>query len=201
MLDRITVNTQSSIRIGLEGAVLYFDPFRIDGQPHDADIIFITHKHYDHYSPEDIEKVSKPETIFVTPYDLYLEQRVSLVPGSSTLVKGIKAETVPAYNIDRPYHPKDNGWLGYIVHCGGQRIYVAGDTDATPEAMAVSCDIALVPIGGTYTMTPEEAADLINTIKPKVAIPTHYGSIVGRLEDGERFLELVDPDIEVLLKL
>ncbi len=201
MLDNITINAHSSIRIGLEGTVLYFDPFRLDASPHDADIVFITHKHYDHYSPEDIEKVRKPETIFVTPYDIYPEQRVALVPGSTTLVKGIRAETVPAYNLNKDFHPKDNGWLGYVVDCKGLRVYVSGDTDATPEARQVRCDVALVPIGGTYTMTAEEAAELINEMRPRYAIPTHYACIVGERSDGDRFKALVDPSIEVILKI
>ena len=201
MFDNITINAHSSIRIDLEGTVLYFDPFRIEDEAHDADIIFLTHPHYDHYSPEDIEKIRKPETIFVTPYDIYIDQRVSLVPGSTTLVKGIKAETVPAYNIGKAFHPKDNGWLGYVVEYKGTRMYVAGDTDATPEAGAVRCDVALVPVGGTYTMTAEEAASLVNAIRPRCAIPTHYGSIVGTPEDGEKFKKLVDKDIEVVLKI
>ena len=98
-------------------------------------------------------------------------------------------------------HPKANGWLGYILTVEGQRIYIGGDMDATPEAAAVQCDIAMLPIGGTYTMNAAEAADLVNRMCPKTVIPTHYGSIVGQKEDAETFSALVDPAVQIVIKL
>ena len=107
-------------------------------------------------------------------------------------MNGIEFETVPAYNIGKPFHPKSAGWVGYIFKDGGTRIYVAGDTDATEEAANVKCDVALVPVGGTYTMNAKQAAELVNTIKPKVAIPVHYGGIVGSAKDGEKFASMLE---------
>ena len=208
MTDRITVNTQSSIRIDAGSLIIRIDPFRIPDEPHDADIVFITHAHYDHFSPDDIRKVSKSGTVYVCPESMKKQlsdegftDAVTLSPGGSTEISDITAEAVRAYNSGKLFHPKSNGWLGYILTVNGQRIYAAGDTDAVKELESISCDIALVPIGGTYTMTYKEAAALINKIKPRTVIPIHYGSIVGSGSDGENFAKLVDKGINVVLKL
>lgn len=209
MIEKITVNEQSSIRID-SGKVVYFDPFRISGAANDADIIFITHEHFDHFSPDDIAKVVSDNTVFVVPKSMEkaaLDSGISpdkltaLDPGVKTGICGIPVETVPAYNPGKKFHPKNNNWLGYIITLEGKRIYVAGDTDATPEAEAVSCDIAMIPIGGTFTMDFREAAELINKMKPETVIPTHYGSVVGNADDGESFSKLVGNSSNVVLKL
>lgn len=205
MRRQITVNAQSSIRIGGD-QVLYFDPFRITDARKDADIVFITHPHFDHFSPADIVRVCKPETVFIAPESMAAELKaagitepVLMKPGEIITISGIAVETVPAYNISKQFHPKQNGWLGYIVTVGGKRIYAAGDTDATKEAAAVQCDIALIPIGGTYTMNPAEAAELVNRMRPQIVIPIHYGTIVGNPGDGAAFAKLVAPGITVSL--
>lgn len=205
MLDQISINLHSSIRVEGE-KVLRFDPFRLADAPHDADVILITHAHYDHYSPEDVAKARKPGTILVAPCAMEDELKaepdvVLLYPGETAQVAGIPVEAVPSYNVGKPMHPKKNGWLGYVVTVNGCRIYVAGDTDDNPDIRQVRCDVALIPIGGTYTMNAAEAAALINEIRPAVAIPTHYGSIVGKAEDAASFSALVDPEIRVVLKL
>lgn len=207
MKDKITVNAQSSIRIEAD-KIIYFDPFKITSAVNDADVIFITHEHPDHFSPEDIRKVQKEDTVFVVPKSMEDNMKkagysslILLAPGENTTVADIPVEAVHAYNTMKPFHTKKNGWLGYIITIEGQRIYVAGDTDVTPEAKAVSCDIAMIPIGGTFTMNHSKAADYINELKPKTVIPTHYGSMVGSAEDGEKFRKLVQPDIEVVIKL
>ena len=207
MKDKITVNAQSSIRIEAE-KIIYFDPFKIESATNDADVIFITHDHPDHFSPEDIQKVQKPDTVFVVPQSMEstlkkagYSEPVLLKPGDKTTVLDISVEAIPAYNIMKPFHSKKSGWLGYIITVEGQRIYVAGDTDVTPEAKAVSCDIAMIPIGGTFTMNHTKAADYINELCPKTVIPTHYGSMVGSVDSGEEFRKLVQSDIEVVIKL
>ncbi len=206
--DNITVNTQSSICI--DGSkVLYFDPFQIREENHRADIVLVTHSHYDHFDPESISKIAKDGTVYVVPASMEKELRgavregelITVNPGDVVETGGIRIQAVPAYNRLKPFHPKRNQWVGYVVTMDGIRYYAAGDTDAVPELEKISCDVALVPIGGTYTMTAKEAAKLINAIGPKTAIPIHYGSIVGKKEDAEIFRELVRKDITVEIKL
>lgn len=201
----IEINCHSSIKI-IGNKIIYVDPFRIKENKNDADIIFITHDHYDHYSLEDIEKVKKQNTIIVMPEHLErkddLKDVVIVMPNKKYQVEGINVETIPSYNINKPYHPKENNWVGYILNIEGKRIYIPGDTDITEENMKVQCDILFVPIGGTYTMNYEEGAKLTNIIKPKFAIPVHYGEIVGEKEDAEEFKKLLEKDIEckILIK-
>lgn len=126
---------------------------------------------------------------------------VTVKPGVYREIDGLELETVPAYNILKPFHPKNAEWVGYILWIEGKRIYIAGDTDATKEAKAVKCDIALVPVGGTYTMDAKKAAELVNILRPSVAIPVHYGSVVGSPKDGEVFAEYVKDPIKVELKI
>lgn len=206
--DNITVNTQSSICI--DGSkVLYFDPFQIREENHRADIVLVTHSHYDHFDPESISKIAKDGTVYVVPASMEKELRgavregelITVNPGDVVETGGIRIQAVPAYNRLKPFHPKRNQWVGYVVTMDGIRYYVAGDTDAVPELEKISCDVALVPIGGTYTMTAKEAAKLINAIGPKTAIPIHYGSIVGKKEDAETFREHVTKDIAVEFRL
>lgn len=209
MIEKLTVNEHSSIRISSD-KVIYFDPFRLSKADHDADIIFITHDHYDHFSPEDIEKCAGANTLFVAPYTMARtfkkakinEDSVTLMhAGYSAEVLGIPIDAVASYNTIKPFHPHKNGWLGYVVTLEGKRIYVCGDTDATPEAKAVTCDIICVPIGGTYTMGAKQAAELVNLIRPEIAVPTHYGSIIGKPADADIFAAHVDPAIQVVKKL
>lgn len=208
MDKKIKINTHSSIRINDGGKVFYFDPFNLEGRYSDADYIFVTHDHYDHLDPKSISNVRKSDTKFICPKsiiktflsDCGIKDRSSVIevnPGDKVDIEAnIAIKVVPAYNIDKKFHKKEYNWVGYILNVGGFRYYVAGDTDVTEEAKVVSCDVALVPIGGTYTMTCEEAAELINKIRPKIAIPTHYGSIVGEEELGKKFLSLIDTEIE-----
>ncbi len=207
-IENIQVFTQSSIRIEGKEGIIYIDPFEIKGEAHDADYILFTHDHYDHFSPEDIKKVCKGDTIYVYPKTLEKAVKGKLAdadraymvePGESKEIKGLVIKTVPAYNNLKPFHPRKKGWVGYILTVDDREIYVAGDTDMTKDNQRIKCDIALVPIGGRFTMNPKEAAELVNIIKPNVVIPTHYGSIVGSESDGETFARLVDDSIEVRL--
>ena len=210
MTDNITVNTQSSIRITSGKQVIYIDPIEITEKRHDADIIFITHEHGDHFSPETYQNLMQEETFFVVPFSMrekvheagveeaYL---IGLQPGDTTTVDGVQVEAIAAYNLDKEFHKKEFGWTGFLLTMGGVRYYVSGDTDAIPEAEQLDCDIAMIPIGGYYTMDYKEAAALINKMRPKTVIPTHYGTIIGEKTDGESFAKLIDKDIEVVLKL
>ena len=204
MLNNIEVLCHSSIRINKEKTI-YIDPFKIDRNYNDADIIFITHDHYDHYSEEDIDKVINENTVIVIPEELLTKVLkkginknaiITVEPNQKYMVQGIKFETVPAYNTNKIFHPKENGWVGYVIEINGIKYYIAGDTDITEENKKVKCDVAFVPVGGTYTMDFKEAAQLVNEIQPKVAVPIHYGSVVGTKQDAEEFIKLLHTNIK-----
>lgn len=204
MIKNVEVLYHSSIKINDE-KVIYIDPFKIENGYSDADIIFITHDHYDHFSKEDIKIIKKNRTTIIAPKgikekilsigfkDDYI---ITVEPGKVYNVDGLTFETIPAYNNNKPFHPKEKGWVGYIIEIRGTRYYIAGDTDKTEENSKVECDVALVPVGGTYTMDAKEAAELINEIKPKIAIPIHYGSIVGTKQDALKFIEMLNKEIK-----
>ncbi len=206
MVDNIEVFTQNSIRIRGNEGVIYVDPFHMREEPHDAKYVFVTHDHYDHFSPEDIEKVAGADTVLIVPEKMkgtageaarFVERIITVTPDMQTEIDGLAVETVPSYNLRKGFHPKNAGWVGYILTVDGKRIYIAGDTDATEEAKAVSCDVALIPIGGTYTMNVDEAAELVNAMQPGVAIPTHYGSIVGSRNDAKAFAVKAKIPVEI----
>ena len=210
MTENIRVIIHSSIRIACDAGVVYLDPYLLKEEPHDADYILITHDHYDHFSPKDISKVIKDGTVLVIPEGMWVEveknsdlkrKLFTVKPSESYTVGKLSFETVASYNMMKPFHPKSAGWVGYILKDGEHRIYIAGDTDATSEAKQVQCDIALVPVGGTYTMNAKQAANLVNTLQPAVAIPIHYGSAVGKKEDGEIFARYVNPPVQVEIKM
>ena len=203
LMTHFSINCHSSIRCGGD-TVLWFDPFRVPDTPVDGDIVFVTHEHYDHFSPEDIRRVMRPGAVLVLPESCRetalaagfdAGQIMTVRPGGTYQVKGVAFETVPAYNIGKQFHPQADQWVGYVVTVEGRRVYVAGDTDDTPEARSVRCDAAFLPVGGTYTMTAAEAAALANAIRPRIAVPTHYGSIVGEKTDGDAFATALDAGI------
>ena len=207
MLENIEVLYHSSIRINKD-KIIYIDPFKIDKNYNDADIVFITHDHYDHYSEEDIDKVINKNTTIIIPEELLTKLLrkginknaiITVEPNVKYMVQGIKFETIPAYNTNKSFHPKENDWVGYIITLNDIRYYIAGDTDITEENRKVKCDVAFVPVGGTYTMDFKEAASLINEIKPKIAIPIHYGSIVGTEQDAIDFIRLLHPEIKGII--
>ena len=207
MLENIEVLYHSSIKINKEKTI-YIDPFKIDKDYNDADIVFITHDHFDHYSEEDIDKVINENTTIIIPEKLLTKLLkkginknaiITVEPNEKYVVQGIKFETIPAYNTNKTFHSKKNGWVGYIIIINGIRYYIAGDTDITEENKKVKCDVAFVPVGGTYTMDFKEAANLINEIKPKIAIPIHYGSVVGTEQDAIDFIRLLHPKIKGII--
>lgn len=181
--------------------VIVIDPFQVN-QCEPADIILISHEHYDHCSPKDVNKIRKDSTVVVTEAQSAkkLSGDVRVVqPGDKLTVSGIPIEAVPSYNTNKSFHPKENGWLGFIVTVDGVRIYHAGDTDRIPEMASFQVDIALLPVSGTYVMTAEEAVEAAGMIKPKVVIPMHYGAIVGSSDDAKRFCEALRGTCEVVV--
>lgn len=212
MIDDIKLIAQSAIRIvNRDGKVIYFDPYELGNDySNDADYIFVTHTHYDHLSLEDLIKIKKEDTIIIGPNDILdkisnlfdINNIIFVEPNNTYKFDDIKFETVPAYNIDKSFHKKEYNWVGYIVTIDGIRVYVAGDTDNIPEIRNIGCDVACLPIGGTYTMDKTEASELIRSIKPKVAIPIHYKTIVGSVNDAYDFKkELSDiVDVKILME-
>lgn len=212
-LSNISINKQSSIRIA-GSKIIYFDAFQIEEEKHDADYIFITHEHYDHFDPTSIVKVMKEDSVIIAPesmkkkllkeLDVEESNCIFCTPRTIHEFNQLRVETVPAYNNLKPFHTKGSKWLGYIVKMDGITYYIAGDTDANEDVKKVKCDVALIPIGGHYTMDKKQAADLISEMKPNAAIPTHYGEVVGSPTDGADFkdyVDKVDKSIQVELKL
>ncbi|MDI9570539.1 MAG: MBL fold metallo-hydrolase [Pseudomonadota bacterium] len=188
----------ASIRIEAERTI-YIDPWKVKGGPR-ADLILISHSHHDHLSPADIEKLRKADTVIVGPADCasQLSGDVrTMAPGDSLTVGAVRIEAVPAYNPRKPYHPQANLWLGFILTVEGKRIYFAGDTDLIPEMRDIRADIAILPVGGTYTMTAGEAAKAAALIQPGLAIPIHCGDIVGTMKDAEEFRRLAPVPVEI----
>jgi L-ascorbate metabolism protein UlaG (beta-lactamase superfamily) len=196
LLNRIKWLGHDGFEIAAGDVTLVIDPFQVAGD-RQADIILVTHPHYDHCSVEDITRLKKPSTVIVTESetaqqlsDAAVSAEIRVVkPGDRLTVAGIEIEAVPAYNVDKTFHPKSKNWLGFILTIDGMRVYHAGDTDMIPEMDNLSVDIALLPVSGTYVMTADEAVAAAKRIKPKTAIPMHYDSIVGTEADAVNFKE------------
>jgi L-ascorbate metabolism protein UlaG (beta-lactamase superfamily) len=193
MLTGLRWYGHASVRFkGRENAV-FVDPYRIrSAKP--VNVVLVTHAHFDHLSPDDIRKVSTPGTVTVAPPDCAAQlgpESRAIAPGErEDLGNGVVVEAYPAYNINKQFHPLDKGWVGYVIEMDGRRVYVAGDTDRTPEMASIRCDVAFLPVGGTYTMNAEEAASAARDLRAKIAVPIHWGTIVGSRADAERFVTL-----------
>lgn len=200
MLENITWLGHASFRI--DGAeIIYVDPWKVPAGSPPADIILITHDHHDHCSPDDVRRLSKTGTVVVCPASCRPGRGakvMSIAPGETVTVGSTRIEAVPAYNIGKTYHPKENGWVGFIVETGGRRIYHAGDSDFVPEMNSVRADVMLVPVGGIYTMTGSEAARAVRAVNPRVAVPMHWGDIVGSAADAENLRREAGIPVEIL---
>ena len=198
MVEKIQWLGHSSVKIEGEKTI-FIDPWKLDTEEK-ADIILISHSHRDHLSLEDVKNLSKDDTVVVTTQDSaeQLSGNVkTLKPGDSVVIDGILVEAVPAYNLNKDFHPKENNWIGFVITVNGKRIYYCGDTDRIPEMNDLSANIVIVPVGGKYTMTAEEAAEAVNLIKPELAIPIHYGDIIGSENDALRFKEMCNVPVTI----
>lgn len=199
----IKLNAQSSIKI-ISDKTIYFDPYLINEETHDADLIFITHEHYDHFDVDSINKIIKEDTLIIMPDSMVIKNIIKLnrnsvrgvVPNNEYTINNVSFKTIPSYNTNKAFHKKESNWVGYLVNIEDKVLYIAGDTDITEENKQVKCDIAFLPIGGTYTMDYKEAAELTNIMKPSIVIPIHYHTVVGTRDDANEFKELLDEDIE-----
>jgi L-ascorbate metabolism protein UlaG (beta-lactamase superfamily) len=204
--EGITWYGQSALRLKAGNKIIFIDPYKLPGGVKEsADLILITHNHGDHYSPSDIAKVASDKTVIVAPFAMTAPNGakfVSVKPGASSDPAGIRIETVPAYNIVKSQnHPRSSGFVGYIIVADGVRVYVAGDTERIPEMKSISCDVAILPLGQTYTMSgPAEAAEAAVDVKAKIAIPYHYGMYEGKAADAKAFADSLAGKIEVMIK-
>ncbi|MBN1435690.1 MAG: MBL fold metallo-hydrolase [Sedimentisphaerales bacterium] len=191
----------ASFRISDGGHVIYIDPWKLEGEAHDATVVLVSHSHYDHYSEPDILKLMKDGTVIYAPSDALPEgdHAIEMVPGQTVAVGSMRIMAVPAYNPNKNYHPQSAGWLGFVLELGGKRIYYAGDTDIIPEMESLEgVDLALLPVGGTYTMSGDEAAKVTGLLGCGSAVPYHWGDIVGEEEDAQLFVQQAKCPVKLL---
>ncbi len=191
----------ASFKICHEENVIYIDPWKLKESLHDATLVLVSHSHYDHYSAEDVAKVSGPDAKLIAPADVIKKHGngQTFKPGQTIELNGIKITGVPAYNPNKQFHPKANNWVGFVIEVASKQIYYAGDTDLTDEMKALeNIDVALLPVGGTYTMDAENAAEAASHINPKQAIPYHWGDIVGSRKDAEKFAEMAQCKVTIM---
>jgi L-ascorbate metabolism protein UlaG (beta-lactamase superfamily) len=214
LLDSIEWLGHSGFRVRVGRAVVYIDPYRVADDAPPADLILVTHGHYDHFSPQDVERLTTRATWLVGP--AAVAERVSgqvhsIAPGEvleEELVRGVHVAAIAAYNTSKrgpdgePFHPRDAGWVGYEVNVRGERLYHSGDTDVIPEMDSVTgVDVALLPVSGTYVMTPQEAAEAARRIQPRVAVPMHWGEHLGTMDDARAFAERADVEVRIMEKV
>ena len=199
ILEHVHWLGQSGIKITGD-KIIYIDPFNIpEGET--ADLIFITHDHHDHLSTKDLKKIQGDQTTIIIPESCRNQVNGNVKgvnPGDTLELEGIKIQVVPAYNIGKPYHPREKKYVGYVLTAGDVIYYHAGDTDWIPEMKSIRTDVAFLPVGGKYTMNPEEAAEAVRNIHPKVAVPIHWGSLIGSKEDALRFQSLCGSEVQIL---
>lgn len=203
MIDNIHWLGHASLRIEAPGAVIYVDPWKLADDSPPADLILVTHEHYDHCSTEDIARIRTDDTVIVANPGAArkLSGPVRVVrAGDALSARGVKIEAVPAYNVDKQFHPKSAGHVGFVLTVDDSRIYVAGDTDVIPEMQDISVDIAILPVSGTYVMTAAQAVEAVQMIAPAIAVPVHYGEIVGSEADAQQFRDRASCEVRILRK-
>ncbi|MCH9634429.1 MAG: hypothetical protein S4CHLAM7_11800 [Chlamydiae bacterium] len=204
----------AGFKIKNKDGVLYIDPFQLTREQEKADVIILSHTHADHLDPVSLQAISKKETTIFCSQDapeklaemVQVDAVMAMHPDEEKIFGHLKIHTYPAYNLDKPFHPKESGWLGFVIEMEGTRIYFSGDTDSLEELEKVQCDIALLPVSGIYVMTADQAAAFANKIKPKVvSIPMHWGTLiddqnrkVGTLEDAQKFCDLCEGPSQIL---
>jgi L-ascorbate metabolism protein UlaG (beta-lactamase superfamily) len=193
----------ASVKIWTDDVVVYVDPRNLGAAPHDATVVLVTHTHSDHFSSADIARVWSDDTVLVGPPDVissYGSGR-TLAPDQTLELAGMSVTGVPAYNLDKPNHPRASNWLGYIVQIGTKRIYCAGDTDLTEEMKALQAiDVAILPAGGTYSMDAQQAAEATAYMKPQLAIPYHWGDFIGTQRDAEAFARFAACEVKIMAR-
>ncbi|NLK86986.1 MAG: MBL fold metallo-hydrolase [Clostridiaceae bacterium] len=202
LLKGVSLHKNAGIRIQ-KSRTIYFDPFLLDENRKDADFIFISHSHDDHLDTDSIKNIVREDTVLVAPENCIealktagFGNTLGVLPSKSYEAAGLKFRTVPMYNIGKKFHKKENDWVGYIVYIDDAAYYFAGDTDLIPEMEEIQADVAFLPVGGTYTMTADEAVRAAGIIKPRIAVPMHYADVAGTKEDAEYFIKNLDPAIE-----
>jgi L-ascorbate metabolism protein UlaG (beta-lactamase superfamily) len=193
---RITWLGHASVMIE-SAIILYIDPWKVGNSLPKADIILVTHDHSDHYSEKDIISLSDSGTRVIAPMKTSVITDI-VSAGQSVMMKEITIQAVPAYNINKAFHPKDKAWVGYVIDIKGKRIYHPGDTDRIPEMKIIDVDLAFLPVGGKYTMDSQEASDAAHDMKTRYVVPIHYGDIVGSEKDAKRFSSLCSRNVRIL---
>ncbi len=183
---------QSAFRLRVStGEVIFIDPFKVDASAGPADMILITHPHPDHFDRRAVAALSKPSTVVVVPQGAATRGQEGISPGQTLRIGDIHVSAVPAYNISAPFHPRAKGWVGYMIKADGVRLYHSGDTDLIPEMKGLAPDIALLPVGGLFTMSVMAAADAVRALPATLAIPMHFGGFLLPKDAGEKFLQAV----------
>jgi L-ascorbate metabolism protein UlaG (beta-lactamase superfamily) len=211
LLDALDWLGHAGFRIRTRGGVIYIDPYRLAADVPKADLTLVTHGHYDHFSPQDLERISHERTVLVAPpavAERASGRVLSISPGESLedeLVRGVAIRALPAYNTSKRdpegnvFHPREAGGVGYELNVRGERLYHSGDTDVIPEMDSVTgVDVALLPVSGTYVMTADEAAEAARRIQPRVAVPMHWGEHIGTYADATAFAERAPVEVRIM---